>query len=269
MTDHEVFGTDEQRALLRRGRAMAELVAGDPRYSYYGRTVGLMTPEDGDLDRLSALIRVQGNASYAAVPTDDAAAIAGDLTARGFVPVRYDTWEGGADALEAARDVVARHELPDDLTLVTLDAATAPGTVASFAAMALGCGVLPLSGDVMRGAAGPAICVAAVDGAGAVMSCAASAAYAHPDHPTCGGQAWWGMLATDPARRGERLALILGAHAMLEMARRFELSRFMTGVARGNAPSEAVCRRMGLAVAGHEVVGAADPGALAGGRMTK
>jgi hypothetical protein len=40
--DDELFGSDEQRALLRRGCAMAELLRQDPRFSYYGRTVGMV-----------------------------------------------------------------------------------------------------------------------------------------------------------------------------------------------------------------------------------
>ncbi|MGM0743581.1 MAG: hypothetical protein ACQEVT_18675 [Pseudomonadota bacterium] len=46
----EFFGNDEQRTLLRRGRGMATLLGKDRRYSYYGRTVGLVEPEDGDID---------------------------------------------------------------------------------------------------------------------------------------------------------------------------------------------------------------------------
>lgn len=51
----EFFGNDDQRAVLRRGRGMAALLGQDRRYSYYGRTVGLVGPEDGDIDQLAAL----------------------------------------------------------------------------------------------------------------------------------------------------------------------------------------------------------------------
>jgi hypothetical protein len=60
----EFFGSDDQRTLLRRGRAMAVLLAEDRHYSYYGRTVGLPGPEDGDIDRLAALATAQGSATY-------------------------------------------------------------------------------------------------------------------------------------------------------------------------------------------------------------
>ena len=46
MAQDEYFGNDDQRAVLRRGKALAELLRDDPRFSYYGRTVGLVTPRN-------------------------------------------------------------------------------------------------------------------------------------------------------------------------------------------------------------------------------
>ena len=59
----EYFGNPDQQALLRRGQALAVLTRDDPRYSYYGRTVGLVEPADGDIDQLAALAVAQGNSS--------------------------------------------------------------------------------------------------------------------------------------------------------------------------------------------------------------
>lgn len=269
MAEAEFFGSDEQRAVLRRGRALADLLGDDPRYSYYGRTVGLVTPGDGTVDRLAALVRVQGNSNYAHVADADLAGLGADLTARGFQPTHYRKWEGGAAALEAARKVAAGDGLPEDLTMVRLDAATPAKLLASLADMALGCGVLPLAGSALRGIHRRAICLAAVERAGRVVSVAAAAAFAHADHPVLAGQAWWGMLATHPDRRGQKLSLILGAETMLAMQADFGFTDFMTGVEPGNAASEAVCRRMGLKPGGFHVLGCADPQALSGGRMTK
>lgn len=64
----EFFGSDDQRAVLRRARALAAVLGQDRRYSYYGRTVGLPGPEDGDIDHLAALAIVQGSATYGTVP---------------------------------------------------------------------------------------------------------------------------------------------------------------------------------------------------------
>lgn len=265
----EFFGSDDQRAVLRRGRGLAALLGQDRRYSYYGRSVGLPGPEDGDIDHLAALVTVQGYSAYYAVPLGKVEAIRNSMVARGLVPMLYDKWEGSGSAIAAARQVVATVSLPDDVTMLRLDASTADGQLASLAEMALGCGVLPPCGEVLRGLLRPAVCLVAVDRALRVVSCAASSAYAHEDHPRHGGQAWWGMLATDPARRGQRLALVLGAHALLEMETRFGFGDFMTGVEPGNAPSEAICARMGLSKGHSAMIACADPRALASGRITK
>lgn len=265
----EFFGSDDQRALLRRGRSLAALLGRDSRYSYYGRTVGLPGPEDGDFDQLAALVIVQGNAAYYDVPVTQAEAIKTSMVARGLVPTHYDRWRGSGSAIAAARQVVATVSLPEDVTMLRLDASSADGQLASLAVMALGCGVLPPCGEALRGLLRPAVCLVAVDRASRVVSCAASSAFAHENHPIYGGQAWWGMLATDPARRGQRLSVVLGAHALLEMETRFGFGDFMTGVEPGNAPSEAICARMGLSKGGSAIIVCADPRALASGRMTK
>jgi hypothetical protein len=98
----EFFGSDDQRALLRRGRGMAALLGQDRRYSYYGRTVGLPGPEDGDIDHLAALATVQGSATYGAVPLNQVEAIKTSILARGLVPMLYDKWEGTHSSIAAA-----------------------------------------------------------------------------------------------------------------------------------------------------------------------
>ncbi len=134
--DPDLFGNDQLQALLRRGRSIARLLCSDPRYTYYGRTVGLASPEDGD-------------------------------------------------------------------------------------------------------------------------------------HPRLGGQAWWGMLATDPARRGQRLALILGAMVIEKMHDRSGFADFFTGVEPGNTGSEAVCARIRMHRTAFATIGCADPMTLGSKRMTK
>ena len=263
------FGSDDQRAVLRRGRAMAALLAGDARHSYYGRTVGLVGPDDGDIDRLAALATVQGNSHHGAVSPDRIEEIRTAVQARGMVPMQYDRWEGAGSAIAAARQVVATMTLPEDLTLLRLDGSTPDRHLASLAEMALACGVLPPCGEVLRGLYRPAVCLLAVDRADTVVSCAASSAFAQADHPRYGRQAWWGMLATSPERRGQRLSLVLGAHALIEMERQFGFQDFMTGVEPGNAPSESVCTRMGLSRGQGAIIACTDPRALASGRMTK
>ncbi|MCU4651305.1 hypothetical protein N8I71_00555 [Roseibacterium sp. SDUM158016] len=63
--------------------------------------------------------------------------------------------------------------------------------------------------------------------------------------------------------------MVAGARAIREMHRRPGVARVFTGVQPCNAPSEAVFRRPGLGQPRHVAMTVADPGAIAGGRLTK
>lgn len=269
MAHEEFFGSEDQQALLRRGHHLSQLVKGDSRFCYYGRTVGLVTPGDGSVETLVALTKLQGSSNYASVPAAEAARLTHAVKAHGLTVVNYARWHGENGAIGAAKKVTAQFALPDDLVVHRLDGETPAEVMQSFADLALSCGVLPPSGKVLRGLADPATCLVAQDKAGRVVSCAGASSFVQPDHPELGGQAWWGMLATHPDRRGERLALILGALALLDMRDRFGICDFFTGVEPGNSASEAVCTRMGLTVDTAITLSCADPQSLKGGRMTK
>lgn len=269
MMRNEFFGSDQQRAILRRGRGMAALLERDTRFSFSGRTVGLTSPEDGDIDQLATLVMLQGNANYGSVPSHQVEAIKSGLGARGLATLQYDKWEATGSVVATARQVVATISLPKDLTLVRVEASTPDHVMASMAQMALDCGVLPPCGEVLRGLYRPAVCLVAMDREANVVACAASCAFAHLEHARYGRQAFWGMLATHPDRRGHRLSLILGAHVLLDMEARFGFRSFMTGVEPGNVASEAICARIGLSREGFAIIACTDTQALTGGRMTK
>lgn len=172
------------------------------------------------------------------------------------------------EALKAARAIVASYSLPDGVSVRVLGPDSPESDLALLARVALSCGVLPTAGSMLRGVARPAVSLVAVADTGAPVACAAAAAYAPPTDPEFRREAWWGMLATDPDYRGLRIALILGAMAMLEMHARHGVWDFMTGVVPGNTASEAVCTRCGLVDSGRRIFTMVDPGALAGGKMT-
>jgi hypothetical protein len=127
--------------------------------------------------------------------------------------VHYARWEGEADALTRAREIIADTPLPDDLTLGWITAETPDPIRAAVAEMALDCGVLPPSFAVLSGTIRPGTACFAMEPSGRVVSLAGAAAFLHPDHPDGRAECWWGMLATHPDRRGARLSLLLGAHA--------------------------------------------------------
>lgn len=264
----EYFGSAEQQALLRRGRAMFDLLGRDPRFGYYGRTVGLSSSESGSVEMLAALASLQGNSNCAILPDADLPIWRSEAEARGLIPVHYARWSGGDAAMQVARKVVDDTAMPDDLKIVRIGPDTPDEALAQLAEVSLACGVLPPAGGALRGLDKPGLALLAVDEQGRGVSCAAAASYLHQDHPLA-RQCWWGMLATIPDRRGQRLALLLGAMAMLEARDRLGFTEVFTGVEPGNAASEAVCARLGLRRETCSVLGVADPSLLPGGRMTK
>lgn len=265
----EFHGSDAQQALLRRGRAMFDVTRDDPGLSYYGRTVGLAEPGPDAATRLAGLVALQGNSNIARVPDAEFTDWRAAVEARGLAVTHYARWVGTEDAMAAAQAILDTHPLPGDLTVVRTGSDTLPETMAELARVALACGVLPPAGAVLRWVCKPGLGLVALDRAGRGVACAGAASFLHPDHPLGARQCWWGMLATLPERRGARLSLILGAMALLDAHDRAGFSEVFTGVEPGNAPSEAVCRRMGLHPERASVLGVADPAMVPGGRMTK
>ncbi|MDU8912617.1 N-acetyltransferase [Aestuariicoccus sp. MJ-SS9] len=268
-TDDPYFGSPEQRALLRRGRALFEILKDEPGYTYYGRTVGLATPGDGGIARLAALARLQGNSNISRLPDDILPELVAATEAAELTPAVYARWVGAEDAIRAARRIVEETSLPPGLTAMWLTPETPRPVLDAFAETALSCAVLPPSLEVLTGCLRPGLTRIAVAEDGSVASCAAAAAYLHPGHPHGATECWWGMLATAERWRGHRLSLRLGAEALLEMRARHGFTTFFTGVEPGNAPSEAVCARIGLQKEPFATLGVADPSLVPGGRMTK
>lgn len=268
-TAHEVFGTEAQRALLTRGIDAYELLRDDPRFAYYGRAVGIATPGCGDMSLLAALTRLQGASAYGCVPNADLPRHAEAAQAEGLTITTYTRWEGAAAARQTAESILRDHPLPDDLTPEWIDTDAPPERLAALAEVALSCGILPPAGAVLRGMARPGLALIARDRDGRPVACAGGAAYVHHDHPLGRVQCWWGMLATHPARRGQRLALVLGAMALRRLQDRFGFTQVFTGVEPGNTASEAVCRRIGLAPVDTSVLSVADAALLPAGRMTR
>lgn len=90
----------------------------------------------------------------------------------------------------------------------------------------------------------------------------------HPADPHA-GDAFWGLLATRPDRRGERIALLLGAQAMVTMWEVHGARGFMTGVQGDNASSMALCRRIGVTPSDRTFIGCIDPATFGDPAITK
>ncbi|WP_282129722.1 N-acetyltransferase [Roseobacter litoralis] len=265
----DIFGSPDQQALLGRGRALHDLTHGNAGYTYYGRTVGIVSPDRAPFAELVSMTRLQGASHFAHVQNDQMPALVQQLKPHDLSAVQYARWVGDASALQTARDTVTNKQLPNGITSHWLTDESDNRLRASLASAALACGVLPPNLAVLSGALQPGLCRMAVTDQGEVVSCAAAASYMHADHPDGQVECWWGMLSTVPDWRGFGLSLRLGAEVMLEMARRYGFTRFFTGIEPGNTASEVVCTRLGLTLTDSSTLSVADPGQLSGGRMTK
>lgn len=263
------YGDEAQQALLRRGAQMHLITRADKRYTYYGRAVGAVSPQDLPLPVVMALARLQGNSNYATLADTDVPGLRAEVEAEGLVPMHYARWEGGKTALQTARRCLSQTRLANGYTLSQLLDTTPAAQRDSLAQTAHGCSVLLPSLDVLTGRNQPGVCLMAVAPDGTVAGCAAAASFLHPQHADGKRHCWWGMLAVHPDHRGKAISLTLGAAAMMAMSDTYGFTEFFTGVEPGNAASEAICHKMGLAHEGRSILGMADPALVAGGRMTK
>jgi RimJ/RimL family protein N-acetyltransferase len=145
---------------------------------------------------------------------------------------------------------------------------TSADDIRSLDRMTQGCDVLLPMGSFLRGQQRPSVFLFARDGDGRVVGDSGAVAQFHPDHPKA-ERFWWGMLATDERRRGQGIAIVLGAMALLRMREKFGYTRRFTGNRAGNGPSEALCTKLGLRPDETTVLIAIDPQMFSGGRITK
>jgi hypothetical protein len=244
-TDDEFFGSPARVALARRSANLWSLLRDDPRYSYYGRLVALSDPGPDAADILFAMAKLQGASVSYFYPAGAAESLFAELARRGLTTDRHEHFWGGEAALAASRGARADFALPADLSVLAIDAATPRELVADVAALCQSCDVMPVPGPVMRGLARQGICLVATDRNGRPVATASSYLIHHPSSPRA-KDAFWGMLATRADRRGERIALLLGAQAMIHMWENHGARGFMTGVRADNLSSQALCRKLGV-----------------------
>lgn len=264
------YGSADQQAMARKAEALFALVKGDPRFAWYGRNVVLTETGEGALDTFDHLVRLQGATAWYPVPGAEVGQLVEAIEGRGF---RTDGFcfcrtAEEADSVALAEAVLDRVALPEDLTLTRLGPDSPDADLDALAEVALSCGVLPPPASVLRGEVRRSVLLLARDRAGMPVATAAAIESFHPDGPL-GDTSWWGMLATVPKRRGEGIALRMGAEAMLTMSREHGFRRFMTGIRAENAPSLGLCAKLGVGPTGDEILIAMDPSAFSDARITK
>lgn len=264
----EFFGDPGQQALQRRADAIWTLLEDDARYCCHGRAVGLADATAENIETQVALAKLQGASSVEGLTGAEAGARRNALERAGLKTDQFVAWHGGAGALAAAEEVIRSRPFPSDLEVVSVDGDTTGEDMAQLDALTGSCGVLLPMGAFMRGLRRPAVCLFARDSAGRIVASTAAVAQFHPDSSKA-SLAWWGMLATDASRRGQGIALYLGALSMRAMRDRFGYAHFFTGIREGNTASERLCGQLGLAASDSIVLIAIAPELFASGRVTK
>ncbi len=178
-------------------------------------------------------------------PAKDAENLFGQLEERSLTTDRHEHYWGGEAALEASRRVLKSFALPADLSISVIDAATPGALVREVAALCQSCDVMPVPGSIMRGQAINGVCIIAIDQEGRPVA-TASSYMIHQSSSRRAKDAFWGMLATTANRRGEKIALLLGAQAIIHMWERHGARGFMTGVRANNASSQTLCKKLGV-----------------------
>jgi hypothetical protein len=188
-----------------------------------------------------ALAKLQGAAVCYFYPASAANELFAELRSHGMSTDRREQFWGGHRALTDSLRVQAECALPKDLVVSVIDSDTPRSMVSAVAELCQSCDVMPVPGSVMRGQAKKGIFLVAVDQDGRPVATAPSYVLHHPSSPHA-TDVFWGMLATREDRRGERIALLLGAQAIVHMWKHHGARGFMTGVRADNSSSQAFCK---------------------------
>jgi len=267
-SDEEYFGSPDRIALARRSASLWLLLRDNPRFAYYGRLVALSDPAEDSVDILSALAKIQGAALSYFYPANAATSLFAQLEERGLATDRHEHFWGGESALAASQRAQRELALPSDLTMCAIDTDTPHDLVRDVAQLCQSCDVMPVPASVMRGQTVKGICLVAIDGDRRPVATASSYVLHHPSSSHA-RDAFWGMLATREDRRGEKIALLLGAQAIIHMWNRHGARGFMTGVRADNLSSQALCNKLGVTASEWIIASCIDKDVFVGSTITK
>lgn len=264
----EYFGNSDQQRLQMRADYLWKLVQDIPDYACHGRVVGLANYSEHNLEQQIALARLQGVAPVDGMPREYLAKRRTGLENAGLITDVYDHWEGSVATFKAADAILAKSGLPADLKACVVTSDTSVEDLTNRDSLTQSCDVLLPMGLFMRGFERPSVFLYAKDRAERVVGAAAAVAQFHNEHDKS-QMVWWGMLSTDPKRRGQGIALILGAMVSRDVRQKLGLSKCFTGIRAGNVPSEALCSKLALSRTDTVDLLAINPESFGGGQMSK
>ncbi|MEM6577827.1 MAG: GNAT family N-acetyltransferase [Pseudomonadota bacterium] len=268
MSDDEYFGDPNRVEVTRRAAELWTLLKSTGKYRYYGRAIGLNGPSDDTATEMAALARIQGVGICYYFPKIQAEALFSDLGQAGLITDRHEQYRGGQSAYEFAKQVLRNRALPEDVQIKRVDASSCAEFLKDLVHLCESQGVTSVPGSIMRGISIPGVVYSAVDAAGKPVASASSHQMVGPDFAH-GTDVFWGALATRPDRRGEGLALYLGALVIKTMWEDFGARGFITGVRRDNRSSHRLCEKLGVVDTEWMLAQGIDPDVLGTRRFTK
>jgi len=267
-SEDEYFGDTERIALAKRSASLWRILREDPRFAFQGRIVVLSEPGDDMVEIMVDLAKLQGGSVCNYFPIQNAQLTMAELEGRGLKVVDHVHLRGGETCLDASQAALINFTFPEDLSVVAIDETTSSEFVREVAEMSESSGVMPVPGWVMRGFGPEGIFLVAKNALGEPVACAGSF-LCHPKGSAKATDAFWGMLATRPDRRGQKIAFLLGAKAIIHMWEKHKARAFITGVSAENPSSMALCTKLGLSETGYCYISCIDETVFAGASITK
>lgn len=228
----------------------------------------LSEPGEDMVEIMVALAKLQGGSVCNYFPQSNAQQAISDLESRGLSVVEHDHLRGTKTCLDASLRVLETSALSEDISITVIDETTSPQFVSEVVEMSEKCGVMSVPGWVMRGTGPKGVFLVAQNSTGEPVACAGSF-MCHPKSSSHAEDAFWGMLATRSDRRGQGLACLLGAKAIVHMGEVHSARGFITGVSANNLSSKALCNKLGLSNSGWQYLSCIDHTVFGGDSITK
>ncbi|NGO63389.1 GNAT family N-acetyltransferase [Rhizobium daejeonense] len=256
------FGTETQQRLQARAEENAAFISATPGACQAGR---MMSCDDPDLlgwPQIDAFLARDGVCGFRLIPAETVDDLKARLAERDY---RLDTWDvflGTREAALAASEAILARGLPEGLDdLAGPDDPEGADTVRIQSLMA-GAGVVPFSGSLLTGAAGPALTVVigkrGDKGDGDIVA-TAHGYLPHNAHSPFHRYAWGGLVAVAESERGKGLGKHVNARMVRGVFRDLGATHVYELVSATNTTSRRMVEACGLNIESGLVCGIATP----------
>lgn len=240
------FGTEEQQRLQKFAETSAGFIEATPGACQIGRIMGCDDPDRLGWDEIDRFLERDGVFAFRLIPAENMDAIRSRLAARNF---RLDTWDlfvGERASALALSEAIVSKGLPRGL--VQLDEPVDPEgeDTRSIQELISRCAIVPFSGSMLVGEAGPSTTVAIGDDRAKTVA-VAHGYFPHNRHSPWHSYGWGGLVSVDEKARGQGLGNLVNAMMVVRMFRKLGASHIYELVSASNETSRRMVRSCGLA----------------------